>query len=680
MARPTDKVDIHPDSIQAKVKKIEGREWWLWLFAIIVTLALTVGLASFTISGYSPKDSEYWIELRDWVRGLAALVLIFDLYTIYQHLQLYRTRRLMAEQNELFRLISENAADMIALADASGRPLYSSPAYERVLGYAPRATNDIWPLEQVHPDDRKRVLEAVERTRTTGIEQRLEYRIQHQDGTWRILESATNSIRNTRGEIEKVVIVNRDITQRKRAEELLEHNSLHDVLTNLPNRASILQRVQRAIARSRRHEEYKFAVLYLGIEGLKLVNDSLGHGVGEELLVQLGQSLAGSLRGIPSAMRDDPLAEMEYPPQDDLLAKLPGDEFAILLDDLRGPSDAIRVGERIQERLNAPFKVGGQEIVISASIGVAMGSRSQAEAVDVLRDAEIAMHRAKDGGKARCEVFGAAMHADAVKRLHLETEIRKGIERNEFKVFYQPIVSLDSGRIAGFEALTRWQRPEGLVMPAEFLGVAEETGLILGINRMLIREACRNVRRWQEQGPLPTPLRMCVNVTPKQFSLPTLVSEVDRVLRETGLDPASLELEMVETIAMGNPEKAGQILSELTQLGVRLSIDDFGTGYSSLGRLQGLPVSTLKIDRAFVSNMETDSGSREIVRVVTTLAHSMGLTVIAEGVETEQQAKQVCEFGCDMAQGYYYSRPMDEDAIGDLLAVNHRFVRSAVAQ
>ncbi len=660
-----------PQAIPTEMRRIEGREWWLWGFAVAVTLALTLGIVSFTFPWFRWNDSSYWFDLREWVRALAALVLIFDFYTVYQHLQLHRIRRQLAERDQLFQLISENAADMIALVDSEGRRLYNSPAYEKVLGYSAEDLKTTSSFEQIHPDDRPRVVQAAEKARRSGQGERVEYRIRHKDGSWRTLESTASAIRNARGKTDKLVIVNRDITERKRAEELLAHNAFHDGLTSLPNRALFIDRLQHALTLSKRHANYKFAVLLIDIDEFKIVNDSLGHSAGDELLIQIGQRLKDSVRRVDTVSRPRISSAPNWPNRDDdTLARLGGDEFTILLDDIRDPIEAVRVAERVQAELAAPFAINQQEIVISASIGIASSTSPHTQAEDLLRDADIAMYRAKRSGKARCEVSDPAMHANALKRLKLETDLRKALDLGEFRVFYQPIVSLQTGKITGFEALTRWQRPEGIVPPAEFIAVAEEIGLIIPMNRQLRLEACQRLQAWQAEFPANPPLTMSVNITPREFAQPDLASEIGTALKHIGFDPACLQLEIIETIAMGDAEKSGLVLAQLKALGVRLSIDDFGTGYSSLSRLRRIPVDTLKIDRAFIMHMDTDPESHEIVRTIIMLAHNLRLKVVAEGTETEEHIRLLKQLNCEMAQGYSYSRPADDQAMLKLLAAN----------
>jgi PAS domain S-box-containing protein len=660
-----------PEAIPTQMRRIEGREWWLWGFAVAVTLALTLGIISFTFPWFNrDTDVSYWFDLREWVRGLAALVLLFDFYAIYQHMQLHRIRRQLAERDQLFQLISENAADMIALVDGDGRRLYNSPAYLKVLGYSPEDLNATSSIEQIHPDDRPRVLKAAEKARLSGQGERMEYRVRHKDGSWRTLESTASPIRNEKGQTDKLVIVNRDITERKRAEEMLAHNAFHDGLTNLPNRALFLDRLQQALTLSKRHPNYKFAVLLIDVDEFKIINDSLGHAAGDDLLIQIGQRLKESVRRADTVSRPRTSDVPDQPANDDTLARLGGDEFSILLDDIRDPIEAVRVAERVQAELAIAFVVNQQEIVISASIGIAASTSPHTHAEDLLRDADIAMYRAKRAGKACCEVSDTAMHENAVKRLQLETDLRKALDQGEFRVYYQPIVSLQTGKITGFEALTRWQRPEGILSPIAFIAVAEETGLIIPMNRQLLREACQHLRSWQSEFRSDPPLTMSVNLTSREFAQPDLAGEIRKSLEQTGIDPGCLQLEIIETIAMGDAEKSGQVLAQLKALGVRLSIDDFGTGYSSLSRLRRIPVDTLKIDRAFISNMDIDPENREIVRAIIVLAHNLGLKVVAEGTETEEHINLLKQFNCEMAQGYLFSRPADDQAMLKLLASN----------
>src|SRR4051812_11724057 len=376
-----------PAMTSLKINQIEGREWWLWGFAVIVTLALTAGIIFLTffddVSGINPQ---YWTDLKGWVRGLAALVLLFDIYTMYQHMQLQRVRRQLADRDELFQLITENAADMIAVVDSAGNRLYNSPAYSKVLGYSEEELSTSSAIDQIHPSDRERVLQAAAKARASGQGQRLEYRMRHKNGDWRILESTASLIENGNRSLERLVIVNRDITERKRAEEMLEHRALHDILTELPNRALFVDRLQHSLIRARRHSDYTFVVLFIDIDGFKVLNDSLGHSAGDELLIQVAKRLTACFRETDTVSRS--ATAMNSTVTNDSLARLGGDEFTVLLDDVSEPSDAIRVAHRILAKITHPFNIGGQEIVISPRICIAPRKNAYESADDFFRDAE----------------------------------------------------------------------------------------------------------------------------------------------------------------------------------------------------------------------------------------------------------------------------------------------------
>jgi PAS domain S-box-containing protein len=648
-------------------RQVERREWWLWGFAITVTLVLTAGIVSLTFPGNQLLHNVEWLNLKELVRGLACLVLLFDLYTVYQQVQLQRIRRELNQRNQLFEVITENAADMIAVVDGAGNRVYNSPAYQKVLGYSSEELKLTSSVEQIHPEDQERVLEAAAKARVTGRGERLEYRMRHKDGTWRNLESVATAIPNEQGHIERLVIVNRDITDRKRAEETLAHNALHDVLTDLPNRALFLDRVRHVLALSHRHPSYKFAVLFIDLDEFKVVNDSLGHAAGDALLIQIARRLSASIRGVDTISRSVLMKTTSPVANEGSLARVGGDEFTILLEDIGDCGDAIRVAERLQERFVIPFVVERQEIVIAASIGIAFCGTSYTNSEDLVRDAEIAMYRAKREGKARSQVFDDEMHTVAVKRLQLETDLRRALELGEFRVHYQPIVSLQRGQIVGFEALSRWQRPEGLLSPAHFIQIAEQIGIILPLNRMLLREACVQLRAWHSQFPSDPPLTMSVNITPREFAQPDLVAQIETILREVGIHPSSINVEITETIAMADPQRSSLVLSELKALGVHISIDDFGTGYSSLSRLQAFPVDTLKVDRSFISKIDTDCEIRKIVRIIIMLAHNLGLNVVAEGAETAEQVSLLKKLKCELVQGYFFARPGDHASTQALL-------------
>ena len=450
----------------------------------------------------------------------------------------------------------------------------------------------------------------------------------------------------------------KEITSRKRLESQLLHNAFHDVLTGLPNRALFMDRLSRAIARTQRHDEYLFAVLFLDLDRFKLINDSLGHMVGDELLQSIAQRLSGCVRA------------------GDTIARLGGDEFVILLEDIQDLSDATYIAERIQKELTLPFNVCGHEVFTAVSIGIVLSPKTanETESYDqpenLLRDADTAMYRAKALGRARYEVFDTAMHTQSLARLQLETDLRRALERQEFQLHYQPIVSLKTGKLNGFEALVRWQHPrKGLVSPAEFIPVAEETGLIVPIGQWVIAEACKQMSAWQVRFPASRSLTISVNLSAKQFAQPDLIKQIAQILHETNLDAQSLKLEITESVLM-EAESVTTVLLQLKALGVSLSIDDFGTGYSSLSYLHRFPIDTLKIDRSFVSRMGNDSENSNIIQAIVTLAHVLDIDVIAEGVETVEQQAQLSALQCKYAQGYLFSKPLDSETAGALIAQN----------
>jgi diguanylate cyclase (GGDEF)-like protein len=436
--------------------------------------------------------------------------------------------------------------------------------------------------------------------------------------------------------------------------EHFRHAAFHDALTGLPNRVLFSEHLRIALERTRQNDQYLFCVLFLDIDRFKNINDSLGHPCGDELLTLAARRLEGCIR------------------QTDMVARFGGDEFAILLDAIESPSEAIRVAEKVQRVISAPFKLRNHEAVTTASIGLALSAPDYSEAEDIIRDADTAMYRAKDQGKARCEIFDTAMHTRAVTLLRLETDLRRALERDELCVYYQPIVSVGNGELHGFEALMRWRHREGgIISPDQFIPLAEETGLILPLGLRVLQEACSQLRRWQRRSPSERNLTISVNLSGKQLSQSDLIEKVQEVLSESGIDPWQLKLEITETVIMENAELAAVTLAGLRSLGVRLSIDDFGTGYSSLSYLNRFPVDTLKIDRSFITKMNQGDENVEIVKTILTLAGNLGMQVIAEGVETEEQLQELRLLKCHYAQGFLFSKPLTaSDA--DMFILNRR--------
>lgn len=446
----------------------------------------------------------------------------------------------------------------------------------------------------------------------------------------------------------------RDVTERRKAEERLQHDAFHDPLTGLPNRALFLDRLGQILAKRRRY--YLFAVLFLDLDRFKVVNDSLGHLAGDQLLKDTARKLESCLR------------------PGDTVARFGGDEFAILLDEIRDVNDATRVAERIQTELRHPFHFEDQDVFTTASIGIALGATGFDSPEDLLRDADIAMYRAKSMGKARHEVFDKEMHSRAVALLKLETDLRKAVDRQQFTVHYQPIVSLLEGTIIGFEALVRWQHPDrGLVFPSEFIPMAEETGLIVPLGKWVLQQACLQMREWENRLKSHDHLSVSVNLSGKQFQHRDLVQQVGSVLEETAVDPSRIRLEITESTLMQSAETAASMLLKLKALKVQLYIDDFGTGYSSFSYLHRFPFDTLKIDRSFVSRMDTGEENTEIVRAMLTLAKNLGKDVIAEGIETGKQLSLLRDLGCQSGQGFLFSQPLDPPAVERLILTQPRW-------
>ncbi len=563
-----------------------------------------------------------------------------------------KVEQALSESEERLEGILTSIQDVVwSLNDTFSELIYMNHAAQIVFGYSLEEfyeNPNLW-LTIIHPDDQEVVKNNRQILKENGHTE-FQYRMIRKDGKIRWLYSRVRVVYDEQGDIIRIDGIDSDITEQKLAKEQLQYNATHDTLTHLPNRILFMDRLKHAIERQKRHPQFTFAVLFLDLDEFKVINDSLGHGVGDQLLQAISGRLQEGLRS------------------DDTLARLGGDEFTILLEDIRDITNAIKITKRIYLDLAKPFILEGQDIFINTSIGIALSSSGYEEAAEILRDADTAMYRAKADGKACYAIFDREMHEQAVSRLQLENELRMAITRQEFSLYYQPIISLQTGKITGFEALIRWQHPQkNLVSPGLFIPIAEETGLIISMGEWILKEACQQLKTWQTQFPDYFYLKVGVNLSSKQLKYANLIDTIDKVLEETKLEAESLKIEITESLVMENIQIATDILLKIKERNIEICLDDFGTGYSSLSYLHGLPVNILKIDRSFVMGMQANNENSEIVRAIVSLAHILGMEIIAEGVETELELAQLRCLGCEQAQGYFFAKPLPKEEVENLL-------------
>jgi diguanylate cyclase (GGDEF)-like protein/PAS domain S-box-containing protein len=558
-----------------------------------------------------------------------------------------RAQEELKESEERYALAARGANDGLWDWNLSTNVIYFSTRWKAMLGCQEDEIADKpeeW-FERIHEADRERVKDEIaahQKGATPHFES--EHRVRHKDGTFRWMLSRGVAIRDDSGKPIRMAGSQTDITEGK----------VSDPLTNLPNRLLFLDRLGRLMRQSKRHPERIFAVLFLDLDGFKTINDSMGHFIGDQLLLGVSKRLENCLRGSDTIAR---LTQQTF-----TLARLGGDEFTVLLDDIKEPSDANRAAERIMKDLAAPFVVGDKELFTSASIGIALSNPSYQQAEELIRDADTAMYRAKSLGKSRYEVFDADMRASVMARLELETDLRRALERRELRNYYQPIVALETGEIMGFESLMRWEHPtHGMLRPEKFISLAEDTGLIRELGWWSLGEACRRLKAWKANLPPDRDLFMSVNLSIKQFVQPKLVEDIAAMLKELDLAPTNLKLEITESVVMEDPVAAVEMLQRMKDLGIRLAIDDFGTGYSSLSYLHRFPLDMVKIDRSFISGVSDAANGMEITRTIMPLARNLHLDVVAEGVETAEQVQELKKMDCKYAQGFYFSKPLAAD-------------------
>ncbi len=561
------------------------------------------------------------------------------------------TEDLLLRQSEArFASLVQNSSDVVTMIDADATIRWASPSSAGVLGFPPEELEGTRFTELVHPEDKTRVLSFLTQTaESSGVT--MAFQVRTRDGRYRHVETLRTDLlhdENVRG----IVLNTRDISERKAFEEQLAHQAFHDPITNLANRALFHDRVRHAIEWQER-DRRPVAVLFMDLDDFKTINDSLGHATGDRLLAEVGERLRQTLRAADTA------------------ARLGGDEFAILLEDSGEGIQAADVAERILRSFDAPFELDGTEVFVRTSVGIAISEgegdgRTAAE--ELLRNADVAMYMAKEAGKGRYQLFEPEMHDTALRRLELKADLQRALEHGEFVLHYQPVIELGSGRVSGVEALIRWNHPRrGIVPPLEFIPLAEETGLIVPIGRWVLGEAAHYAVRLQRRYPMEPPLHMAVNLSARQVARPEIVDEVSAILEETGLDPATLTLEITESVMMQDMELAIGRLHELKALGVQLAIDDFGTGYSSLNYVRRFPVDILKVDKSFIDGVSEDGEPSALTAAVIELAGILNLKPVAEGIERADQLERLLELHCDYGQGFYFSRPLAEEALHRLL-------------
>lgn len=557
----------------------------------------------------------------------------------------------LEKERDLSAAVMDTAAALVIVLDRLGRVVRFNRAAEMTTGYLRGEVRGkrTWEVF-VDPADVRGARWVFDRLLAGEYPTEHEMHWITKDGDRRLIAWTNTVLLDSKQEVEHVVSTGIDITERRVAEDQLAHQALHDPLTGLPNRDLFLDRLDHALSRLRRHPA-GVAVLFVDLDNFKVVNDSLGHSAGDELLRAISERLQAAMR--PS----------------DTVARFGGDEFTILCEEIRGEHDAIAIAERIAETLKTPLHLTGREVFLTTSVGIALSKQAGTDAESLIRDADAAMYRAKEKGRARFEIFDEGMRERLVERMETENALRRAVERKELRVFYQPEISLDTGCVTGVEALLRWEHPErGLLEPASFIPMAEETGLIVPIGEWVLREACRQGERWRRLAPNGDRLQIAVNLSPRQLAQPDLADVVRDVLDETLTDPDTLCLEITESAVMEDPEFALATLRMLKDIGVRIAIDDFGKGFSSLSHLkQLLPVSELKIDRSFVGGLVVDKCDSAIVAAVMVMATSLGLVAVAEGVETAEQLDELRALGFDMTQGYYFARPQPPEQLQDLI-------------
>ena len=592
------------------------------------------------------------IELTGFYAFIAILPIIAILYLTYlTYVKNVASSAAQAETEKRFHRAFDHAPIGMALASPEGRWLQVNHSLCEIVGYSEAELLERDYQALTHAEDLKNFSSEINHILQGECQtQQLECRFSHKMGHEVWIIAGVSLLSDTQDEAPHLIFQIQDITERKRAEQQLLHEAYHDALTGLPNRAWFVEQLEKSLESVKQGREELFGVLFLDLDRFKVINDSIGHMYGDQLLIGIAERLRNCLG------------------PGDKVARLGGDEFTVLLSDVREVGEVIDIANRIQKEVAQPFKLSGYEMFTTVSIGIALSTAGYELPEELLRDADTAMYQAKSLGKAQYVIFDKGMHARAMNLLQLESDLRRAIDKEEFAIHYQPIVSLTTGKLSGFEALVRWYHPErGLIPPDKFISVAEDTGLIVPIGKWVLAEACQQLKLWEQQYTSNLPLLMSVNLSSRQFAHSGILDQIIETLQTTGIDPHKLKLEITESVVMHNVEVASKMLERLRSLGIELSIDDFGTGYSSLSYLHRLPIDTLKIDRSFVSRIHENNENKEIVRTIIMLAQNLGMGVIAEGVETREQFKSLIELKCEHGQGYFFAKPLDAASAGRLI-------------
>ncbi len=624
------------------------------------TLGLEIGAVDYISKPFSATILQHKVriqlELKQHRDNLEEIIKqrTVEITKSNEKLQIEMSERLLVqkaliEQRANFFQLFENSPQAIMLLDPEGKVKEVNKGFGNIFGYTVKEIKGQYKSHVVVPEDMISENEILQKNILSGKTINKETIRIHKNGTL-IPVSLLGYPAWVKDKIEGIFIIYRDVSQRKNYESQLLHQALHDPLTGIPNRALLMERLERALGRSKRREDYKFAVLMIDLDHFKTVNDMIGHLAGDQLLIKISEQIKKCIRAT------------------DTIARMGGDEFAILIEEFKADDEVLKIAKRIHQIAESTFSIEETEVNISASIGIVLNTKPYDRAEYILRDADIAMYRVKKAGKSRFKIFDKTMHEATVEALKFKTDLQNAITNKELVLYYQPILSTEKGELMGFEALVRWIHPvQGIISPNKFIPLAEETGLIIPLGELVIREACRQLKQWHVDYPRAHNLTMNVNISIRQFMETDLENLIINVLEEHQLNPCCLKLEITESLLVRQAKTMAEKLAVMKNIGVKMVLDDFGTGYSSLSYIQNFPIDNIKIDRSFINSMDTEKGSKEIVKTIILLCKNLGLGVVAEGVERETQLNILRKLECDSVQGFYFSKPVDKDKAYELI-------------